>query len=117
NELRLARNTGDDRPIARVIDVDLGPHAEAARQIDPGLDGEERAGKDAAGIVGLEGVEIGAVSVRRLPDRVSGPVNEALAVARLGDRRASDPIELESAQIRAALEGAIRGLDHGVPCA
>src|ERR671928_1673311 len=63
------------------VDVDLGADAEAAFEVDAGLDGEAGAWDDAARVARLEVVDVGAVAVPLFADGVAGAVRELLAVA------------------------------------
>src|ERR1044071_6778281 len=81
----------------RDVDVDFGADAEAAFEVDAGLDGEACARDDAARIPRLEVVDVGAVAVAFFADGVAGAVRELLGVARAADDFARNVVHLRGA--------------------
>src|SRR5262249_5202311 len=92
---RGLRGSAGDVYLAAGIDehIDLAADAEL-RQVDPWLDGEAGARQDAALLVGLQVVHVGAVAVDLLTDRVAGAVAEVFAVAGRLDHRPGRLIHL-----------------------
>ena len=82
----------------REIHVDLGPHPDLARHVDPGLDGERDARNEQPLLARFQIVEMrsGAVQVARV-DRVTGAMREILTVPALFDYGACRIIDLRAA--------------------
>ena len=82
----MSRCTGEEayRAVLAHVGVDFGTDAELG-QVDARLDGEADAGDDAAGVVGLEVVQVDALAVDGVVDAVAQAVGEVVAVAAIGD--------------------------------
>src|SRR5215204_2893701 len=96
------------------VDVDLGADAEAAFEVDAGLDGEAGAGDDAARVARLEVVDVGAVAVPLFADGVARAVRELFAVAGALDTAAGHVVHFGGAYLPAFAEGRADGLGGGV---
>src|SRR6185369_3333294 len=112
-QLALRLGAGDLGCRRGESDVDLQAHSEVAGQVDAGLDREAGHRHQAAGVVGLQVVHVGALAVVRGADGVPGAVEEVLAVAGFLDHRARRVVDLEAAD-RLVRIAALHQLPGGV---
>src|SRR5262249_6804814 len=110
--LRLAAGDVDHAGLVHE-DVDLAADAELG-QVDAGLDRETGARQDAAILVRLQVVHVGAVAVRLLADGVAGAVDEIFPVAGLVDHLAGGLVHLPALQYHAVLKTLADAVDGGV---
>src|SRR2546428_10683806 len=85
----LDGDAGDECIGLGEIDVHLAPDAEFARQVDARLDREACVWEQAASVLGLEIVDVGAIAVHFFTDRVPGTVDEPIFIPRLPDHAAA----------------------------
>src|SRR5207249_6197970 len=90
----LDGHAGDECVGLGEIDVHLAPDAEFAREIDAGLDRKARVREQTASVPGFEVVDVGAVAVNFLADRVPGAVDEPVSVSRLPDHTAAHIVHI-----------------------
>src|SRR5439155_23911149 len=74
--------------------VDLGPHPEPVREVDPRLDGESDARHEPPIIAGLEIVEVRTRPVQVAVDRVAGAMHEVVRVSGFPNDRASRIVQV-----------------------
>src|SRR5437867_7099553 len=94
--------------------VHFAPHPEVLH-VDPRLHRHERSIRESPVVAGLEIVEMHAVSMHLLADRMPRPVDEAIAVAETLDHRARRVIHLAAPDRPTGTERPAHKLDRGVP--
>src|SRR4051812_26418548 len=94
--LRLMRR-GDDRVLFRHIDVDLRANTEFTFQINARLNGECRPWDQRTGIARFEVINICAVAVAFLADRMAGAMEELIGVAGFSYYASGDIVHFRSA--------------------
>src|SRR5512146_150902 len=80
-EFALERQAEHERVALGHIHIQLAPDAEFTGQINARLDGKTGSGHQPSGVLRLETVDIGSVAMDLLADRVTGTVDEPVAVA------------------------------------
>src|SRR5437870_11394718 len=110
----LDGNAGDECVRLGEIDVDLAPDAEFARAVDARLDRKARVREQTASVPGLEVVDVGAVAVDFVADRVPGAVKEPVSVSRLPDHAAALVVHIPAAREAACAYFLLDERDGGV---
>src|SRR6185437_15076485 len=82
----------------RYIDVKLAPNPKLSREVDSRLDRKASSRQEPTTILSFQVVDIGAITVNLLTNRVAGSMNEEVAVARCSNRITADIINFPSAR-------------------
>src|SRR5438067_72819 len=96
DDLDLDGLAGDFDVFVADVDVDLGADAELAFLVDAWLDGKTNAGGDETRIARLEVIDVHAVAVAFLADRVAGAMGELFAVPGALDHAARDIVDFRA---------------------
>ena len=93
----MYRQSCDDGLALGQIDVDFATDAEIPGQVDPWLDGKAGLREKTPLVLGLKVVDVGAVAMDFLADRMAGAVDKPVAVAGFRDDSAADVVYFASA--------------------
>ena len=115
DDFRLNWLTGDFDVFVRNVNVDFRAHAKFSFEIDPRLDGKTNSGNNAARIARFEVVDVDAITVGFLANRMASPMCKLFAKTRSCNYATRHIVDLGAANRFASANILAHEIDRRIP--